>query len=152
MELRSMLPQEREHSACVRAITALARCLFKARPTAGRTASVSLVLILPGIDDQVPFHGMRLASYDEASRTLTIEAAVPARALEAPAAAPYVLAVAADAVDAAVEFFVEQGIAFDAGPLQELLAATAPEDLEGPQRAHRVTDAALGASDSPTPR
>jgi hypothetical protein len=139
------MPQEREHSASARAITALARHLARRRFDVGSSrASFSLVFVLPGIDDQLSFQGMRLTAHDEPTDTLTIEAAIPVPMLDSPKAAAYVLAVAADAIDAASEFFTEKGTAFDARCVHDIVAAVSPRDLERPSHEHHVTPALQG--------
>jgi hypothetical protein len=143
MEIRSIMPQDREHSASARAITALARRLMR-KDAASSQATLSLAFVLPGIDDQLPFQGMRLTAHDEITKTLTIEAAVPLPMLDPPKAAPYVLAVAADAIDAASEFFAETGTPFDARGLHAIVAAISPGELEHPAREHFAPDPSHG--------
>jgi hypothetical protein len=79
---------------------------------------------------------MRLSAHDSIKGILTIEACVPAHIVQDLAkAGPYVLAVAADAIDAARDFFLEQGVtAFDQDTLQAWVSTVKPQDLLPPTR------------------
>ena len=130
-----MMIKEHESSATGHAITALAMRLARREVAPDIEAQLTLCYLLPGADGKLPFHGMRLGSHDPVKGVLTIEACVPAHIVhDASKAGPYVLAVAADAVDAAQEFFGEQGsTGFDAETLQAWLATVRAIDLQPPQ-------------------
>jgi hypothetical protein len=134
-EIQSMMIKEHESSATGHAITALAKRLARRPLSADVQARLTLCYLLPGEDGELPFAGMRLGTHDPVRHVVTIEACVPAHVVHDPAkAGPYVLAVAADAIDAAQEFFAEQGVsAFDADTLQAWITTIKPADLLPPQ-------------------
>ena len=131
-----MMIKEHESSAIGHAITALAMRLARRAVTVGAKAELTLCYLLPGEDGELPFQGMQFGSHDPMRGVVTIEACVPAHIVHDPArAGSYVLAVAADAIDAAGEFFVEQGVtAFDAETLQAWVATVKAADLMPPQQ------------------
>ena len=98
-------------------------------------ARLTLCYLLPGEDGELPFKGMQLGTHDPVEGVVTIQACVPAHIVHDPSkAGPYVLAVAADAIDAAQEFFAEQGVrAFDSATLQAWITTVKPADLLPPQ-------------------
>jgi len=130
-----MVVKEHEASAASHAITALAMRLARREATPGVEARLTLCYLLPDEHGMAPFDGMRLSSHDAAKGALTIEACVPSHIVrDAARAGRYVLAVAADAIDAAQEFFLEQGVhAFDAETLQGWISTVKPEDLAPPE-------------------
>ncbi|HEY0469403.1 MAG TPA: hypothetical protein VGC79_34675 [Polyangiaceae bacterium] len=134
-EIQSMMIKEHESSATGHAITALAMRLARREASPEAKARLTLCYLLPGEDGERPFKGMQLGTHDPVRGVVTIEACVPAHIVHDPAkAGPYVLAVAADAIDAAQAFFVEQGIsAFDADTLQAWITTVKPADLLPPQ-------------------
>jgi hypothetical protein len=138
------MPREQEGSAVSRAITALAMRFAHLRALRGATDSCTLELmfVLPDIDEGPIFEGMRLSTYAEGEGLLVVEAAVPVRILDSEHAASYVAAVAADAVDAARDFFEEQRIAFDASGRHDMLRAIPVLDLDGPLRSRNLPESA----------
>jgi hypothetical protein len=134
-EIQSMMIKDHESSAASHAITALAMRLARreVRPVLG--AQLTLCYLLPGEDGELPFEGMQLSTHDPRKGVVIIEACVPSHVVhDALRAGPYVLAVAADAIDAAREFFVEQGItAFDADALHAWIMTVKAADLLPPQ-------------------
>lgn len=130
-----MMIKEHESSAAGHAITALAMRLARREVEPSVSAKLTLCYLLPGEDGELPFEGMQLSAHDPAKGVLTIEACVPAHIVHDPSkAAPYVLAVAQDAIDAAQEFFVEQGVkAFDGETLQAWVMTVKTTDLLPPQ-------------------
>jgi hypothetical protein len=135
LEIQSMVIKELSTSPMSHAITALA--IHVARREAARDVKAQLALcyLLPDEHGAQPFEGMRLGSHDAVSGVLTIQACVPPHVVhDASRAGQYALAVAADAIDAAQEFFLEQGVtAFDAETLQAWLTSVKPMDLAPPQ-------------------
>lgn len=133
-EIQSMMIKEHESSATGHAITALAMRLARREVARDVKAQLTLCYLLPGEDGRLPFPGMRLGTYEPRTGVVTIEACVPAHIVHDVAkAGPYVLAVAADAIDAAREFFAEQGHAFDAETLHAWVTTIKPVDLLPPQ-------------------
>jgi len=134
-EIQSMMIKEHESSATGHAITALAMRLAHRAVAVEVKAQLTLCYLLPGEDGELPFQGMQFGTHDPSKGVVTIEACVPAHIVHDPSkAGPYVLAVAADAIDAAAEFFVEQGVtAFDAVTLQAWVATVKAADLMPPQ-------------------
>jgi len=134
-EIQSMMLKEHESSATGHAITALAMRLARREGVRDVRAQLTLCYLLPGEDGELPFRGMRLGTHDPVKGMVTIEACVPAHIVNDPAkAGPYVLAVAADAIDAAQEFFVEQGLtSFDAETLHAWITTVKAADLRPPE-------------------
>lgn len=134
-DIQSMMIKEHESSAAGHAITALAMRLARREVEPDVKAKLTLCYLLPGEDGELPFQGMQLSTHDPVKGVLIIEACVPPHIVHDPSkAGPYVLAVAADAIDAAQEFFVEQGnSAFDAENLQAWVTTVKPADLLPPQ-------------------
>jgi hypothetical protein len=130
-----MVIKEHSASAASHAITALAMRLARREAMPDAKARLVLCYLLPDEYGVSPFDGMRLASYEAKSAVLTIEACVPTSIVNDRArAGRYVLAVAADAVDAAREFFQEQLVdAFRAPELESWLASVGPGDLAPPE-------------------
>ena len=124
------------------AITGLAVRLARreAAPVVG--AQLTLCYLLPGEDGELPFAGMQLSAHDPVKSVLIIEACVPLHIVHDPSkAGAYVLAVAADAIDAAREFFEEQGVtAFDADALQTWISTLEAAELLPRQQRVRNTD------------
>jgi hypothetical protein len=142
-EIQSMMIKAHESSAASHAILALALQLARREAVPDLKAQLRLCYLLPGEDGLLPFAGMQLSTHDPAKNVVTIEACVPARIVhDSSKAGPYVLALAADAIDAAHAFFVEQGFtAFDAETLQAWLTTIKAADLLPPQhRQVRNTD------------
>jgi len=115
-----------------RAITALAMRFAAMRALRGTTdgCTLELMFVLPDVEEGPTFDGMRLSTYDAGEKVLVVEAAIPARILDSERAASYVAAVAADAVDAASDFFAEQRVAFDADHRHAALRMISVSDLE----------------------
>jgi hypothetical protein len=134
-ELQSMVIKEHSTSAASHAITKLAMRLARREPTPALQARLTLCYLLPDEHGVVPFTGMRLSNHDAAQGSLTIQACVPTHIVDdAARAGRYVLAVAADAIDAAQEFFLEQGVtAFDADMLHSWVSSVKPADLAPPE-------------------
>ena len=134
-DIQSMMLKEHESSAAGHAITALAMRLARREVEANVKAKLTLCYLLPGEDGNLPFEGMQLSTHDPVKGVVTIEACVPSHIVHDPSkAGPYVLAVAQDAIDAAEEFFVEQGVtAFDAATLQAWVTTVKATDLLPPQ-------------------
>lgn len=134
-EIQSMMIKEHEASATGHAITALAMRLARRPLSTDVKGRLTLCYLLPGEDGKLPFEGMRLGTHDPARDLVTIEACVPEHIVHNLAkAGPYVLAVAADAIDAAREFFTEQGVtAFDAETLHAWITTIKAADLLPPQ-------------------
>ena len=130
-----MMIKEYESSAAGQAITLLAMQLARREVTRDAAVELRLCYLLPAEDGQSPFHGMRLSTHDTVNGVLTIEACVPTHVVHDPSkAGPYVLAVAADAIDAAQEFFVDQGVSeFEAETLQAWVMTVKPKTLLPPQ-------------------
>jgi hypothetical protein len=135
LEIQSLMLKEHESSATGHAITALAMRLARRPVNANVKAQLTLCYLLPGEDGELPFEGMRLGSHDPAHGVVTIEACIPAHLVHDPTrAGPYVLALAADAIDAARDFFREQGVtAFDADTLQAWITTIKAADLLPPR-------------------
>jgi hypothetical protein len=135
-EIQSMMIKDHESSAASHAITGLALRLARREAVPDVQAQLTLCYLLPGEDGELPFDGMQLSTHNPVKGVVTIEACVPAHIVhDAAKAGPYVLAVAADAIDAAREFFVEQGVtAFDADALHAWLMTVNAADLLPPQR------------------
>jgi len=133
-EIQSMVIKELSTSAASHAITRLAMELARRALPTNHAARLTLCYLLPDEHGAAPFQGMRLASHDAARGVLTIEACVPPALVDDTArAGRYVLAVAADAIDAAHEYFVEQKITgFDPETLQAWLTTVGPESLAPP--------------------
>lgn len=133
-EIQSMVIKELSASATAHAITALAVHAARRASAPDVKNHLRLCYLLPDEQGVQPFQGMRLDSYDAATGVLTVQACVPAHVVhDASRAGPYVLAVAADAIDAAHEFLLEQGAtAFDAEPLRRWVEALKPQDLAPP--------------------
>ena len=143
IEIQTLVTKEQESSAVSKAITALALRLARLELSAHARAQLKLCYLLPAVDGQIAFQGMRLSTLDAVAGVLTIEACVPPHIVtDQVRAGLYVLAVAADAIDAAREFFSEQGAAtFDAESLQTWLSTVTPKDLlPPPQQRVRNTD------------
>src|SRR3954449_6425131 len=103
-----MMIKEHESSATGHAITALAMRLARREVALEVKTQLTLCYLLPGEDGEPPFLGMQLGTHHPLRGIVTIEACVPAHIVHDPSkAGPYVLAVAADAIDAAEEFFFE---------------------------------------------
>jgi len=134
-EIQSMMIKEHESSAAGHAITALAMRLARRAASADAKVHLTLCYLLPGSDGEPPFEGMQLSTHDPEKGALSIEACLPAHVVHNPAkAGPYVLAVAADAIDAAHEFFNEIGVtSFDAETLHAWVATVKATDLLPPQ-------------------
>ena len=134
-EIQSMMLKEHESSVTGHAITAFAMRLARREVASYVKARLTLCYLLPGEDGKPPFEGMRFGTHDPVKGVVTIEACVPVHIVHDPSkAGPYVLAVAADAIDAAQEFFVEQGsAAFDAETLQAWVTSVKAADLLPPQ-------------------
>ena len=134
-EIQSLMLKEHESSATGHAIMALAMRLARRTVTAHAKAQLTLCYLLPGEDGRLAFEGMQLATHDRVKGVVSIEACVPAHIVHDPIkAGRYVLAVAADAIDAARDFFDEQGVAgFDAETLQAWLSTVKATDLALPQ-------------------
>ena len=126
------MPRELERSAVGRAITALAMRFAGARAQGGLddACTLELMFVLPDLEVGPVFEGMRLSTYAAGERILVVEAAAPRHLLDSEYAARYVAAVAADAVDAAREFFEEHRIAFDAERRHLMLRSISASDLE----------------------
>jgi hypothetical protein len=133
LEIQSMVIKELSTSAASHAITALAMRLAR-RGTSSGAARLTLCYLLPDEQGAAPFAGMRLASHDAERGVLTIEACVPTHLVtDTSRAGRYVLAVAADAIDAARDFFDEQGLGgFDAEELHAWVMTIQPKDLAPP--------------------
>jgi len=129
-----MIVKEHASSAASHAITALAIRLFRREVAPPVEALLTLWYLLPDEHGHAPFEGMRLGAHDAKKVALTIEACVPPHIVNDPSrAGRYVLAVAADAIDAAHEFFVDSGVrAFDAEALQAWIKTIQLEDLLPP--------------------
>lgn len=129
-----MIVKEHASSAASHAITALAIRLFRRDAAPAIDARLTLCYLLPDEHGQAPFEGMRLGAHDAEKVALTIEACVPPHIVDDPSrAGRYVLAVAADAIDAAQEFFVALGGSkFDAETLQAWITTIKLEDLLPP--------------------
>jgi hypothetical protein len=142
--IRSMMPRERESSAASRAITALAIRLATRLDQSDKpdACTLELMFVLPDADEGPVFEGMRLSAYAEGEGILVVEAAVPLRMLDSEHVARYVAAVAADAVDAASEFFGEQQVTFDADRRHEVLRAISVSDLQGPLKSRHLPESA----------
>jgi hypothetical protein len=134
-----MVVKEHSSSAASHAITALAILLTRRDVVAEVTPHLTLCYLLPDEQGESPFEGMRLSTFDAATGVLTVEACIPKQVVnDASKAGRYVLAVAADAIDAALEFFLEQGVtAFDVETLQTWVLTVKPADL-APPRAQQV--------------
>jgi hypothetical protein len=134
-DIQSMMIKDHESSAAGHAIMALAMQMARRILSPDVRARLKLCYLLPGEDGLLPFQGMQLSRHDAEKGLLTIEACVPSLIVHDPLkAGPYVLAVAADAIDAAQEFFLEQGItAFDAETLQAHIMTIKPFDLRLPE-------------------
>lgn len=134
-EIQSMMIKDHESSAVSHAITALAMRLARRELAPLVTAQLRLCYVLPGEDGRPPFAGMRLSAHDSATQLLVVEASVPTHIVHDPKkAGPYVLAVAADAIDAADAFFVELGVSgFEAELLQAWVATVQPKELLPPR-------------------
>lgn len=130
-----MVIKEHSTSAASHAITALAIQLARRALVPDVKAHLTLCYLLPDEHGVPPFEGMRLSSHDATTGSLKIDACVPTHIVNDPSrAGPYVLAVAADAIDAAQEFFVEQGVTvFDRDTLQAWIITIKPRDLAPPQ-------------------
>jgi hypothetical protein len=142
-DIQSMMVKDHESSPASLAITGLAMRLACREASPDVKAQLTLCYLLPGEDGELPFEGMQLSTHDPVKGVVTIEACVPPHIVHDPSkAAPYVLAVALDAIDAAGEFFVEHGIsAFDADALQAWVMTIKVADLLPPQqRRVRNTD------------
>ena len=85
---------------------------------------------------------LQLSTYSESEGILGVEAAVPVRMLDSEHAASYVAAVAADAVDAAREFFEERKIPFDADARHDALRAISVSDLDRPLQSRNLPESA----------
>jgi len=135
-DIQSMMIKEHESSAAGRAITALAMHLARHRGTPNLNTQLTLCYLLPGEDGELAFEGMQLCTHDPRSGVVTIEACVPTHIVhDESKAGSYVLALAADAIDAAQEFFVEQGItSFDAESLQAWVTTVDVAELLAPQQ------------------
>jgi len=135
LEIQSLVIKELSTSATSHAITALAMHVARSEVAKSASARLTLCYVLPDEHGVQPFEGMRLSSYDPTSGVLTVEACVPAHLVHhASRAGQYVLAVVADAIDAAREFFREQGVtAFDAEGLQSWLRTVRLADLAPPR-------------------
>lgn len=146
-EIESVAIKEHESSAVSQAITALAVRLARLERTPLVQPQLRLCYLLPAEDGQLAFQGMRLRTHDPATGTLTIDASVPLHIVDDTSkAGPYVLAVAADAIDAAQEFFLEQGIrSFDAETLQAWVTTVKPADL-APAARQQVRNTDFGFS------
>lgn len=133
-EIQSMIVKEHASSAASHAITALAIRLFRREVAATGEARLTLCYLLPDAQGQAPFEGMRLGTHDAKKAALTIDACVPQHIVDdAARAGRYVLAVAADAIDAAQAFFVDCGVVgFDAATLQAWVETIQLEDLLPP--------------------
>jgi hypothetical protein len=142
-DIQSMMIKDHESSAASHAITALAMQLARRFITRDVQARLTLCYLLPGEDGKLPFQGMQLSAHNLDSGVLTIEACVPSHIVQSVSkAGTYVLAVAADAIDAAQEYFTEQGVtAFDSESLKACIMTIKPADLQPPeQRRVRNTD------------
>jgi hypothetical protein len=135
LEIQVMMLKADESSAASHAISALALQLARREAAADFRARLKLCYLLPGEDGLLPLEGMQLSTHDPVKSLVTIEACVPARIVHDPSKAGlYVLALAADAIDAAHAFFVEQGCTtFDAETLQAWLLTIKVADLLPPQ-------------------
>lgn len=133
-DIQSMIVKEHSSSAASHAIIALAMRLFRREVASAKRAQLTLCYLLPDERGQAPFEGMRLGTHDAEKAVLTIEACVPQHIVDDPSrAGRYVLAVAADAIDAAREFFVDVGVeGFDAETLQAWVTTIKLEDLLPP--------------------
>ena len=129
-----MMIKEHESSATGHAITALAMRLARREVAPDVKAHLTLCYLLPGEDGEAPFQGMRLGAHDPIRGVISIEACIPSHIVhDTGKAGPYVLAVAADAIDAAQEFFVEQGVtSFDAQTLHAWISTVEPGELRPP--------------------
>lgn len=139
-----MMIKDHESSAVSHAITAFAMQLARRAASRDATARLTLCYLLPGEDGTVAFEGMQLSRHDPGKRLLIIEACIPNHIVHDTArAGAYVLAVAADAIDAAREFFLERGVTdFDADALQACVASVKAVDLLPPKR-QQVRNTAL---------
>ena len=72
--------------------------------------------------DAPPFNGMRMGNFNSQSQTLYFETAIPLHMTQSRAAANYVQAVLADAVDNAQDYFSELGVEFDFEQWQQVVA------------------------------
>jgi hypothetical protein len=133
-DIQSMMLKEHEASAASHAITAFAIQVARRALIGDVRAQLTLCYLLPGEDGEPPLIGMQLSTHDLVKGILTIEAGIPPHIVHDPLkAGPYVLAVAADAIDAAQAFFIEQGItAFDAETLQAWVTTVKAADLRPP--------------------
>lgn len=130
-----MMIKEHSTSAATHAITALAMRLARREATPDTPARLTLCYVLPDEEGVAPFEGMRLGSHDRARGVLTVEACVPRQVVyDTSRAGRYVLALAADAIDAAQQFFLEQGIlGFDAETLHAWVSTVQAQDLAPPR-------------------
>jgi hypothetical protein len=141
--VRSVMPREREGSAVSRAITSLAmRLASKAVSQGADGYTLELMFVLPDSEEGPLFEGMRLSTYAEDQKILVVEAAVPVSMIDSDRAAAYVAAVAADAVDAAREFFEELRMPFDAESRHDLLGRISTSDLQRPLLSHDLPESA----------
>lgn len=129
-----MIVKAHASSAASHAITALAVQLFRREAAPTVEARLTLCYLLPDEQGQAPFEGMRLGTHDAEKAALTIEACVPQHIVDDPSrAGRYVLAVAADAIEAAQEFFVDLGVGgFEAETLHAWITTIKLEDLLPP--------------------
>lgn len=130
LQISSMIPDRSlDESALFKAITKVAMDLagLAAQPIQKKLPILNVVFMLPSRQEKADFEGLRLHSFDKSGQTLRIEAAVPEKMLTSSHAERYVLAILADAVDAAGEFFNEQRILFDAPQHAALVEVISPK-------------------------
>lgn len=130
-----MMIKDHESSAVGHAITLFARHLAERLPR-GTETRLRLCYLLPGEDGELPLQGMQISTHDLDRGILTILASIPAHMVhDTQLAGRYVHALAADAVDAAQDFFLEQGITtFDVDTLQACILTIRPADLRPPNQ------------------
>ncbi|MCQ8105277.1 hypothetical protein NP590_14270 [Methylomonas sp. SURF-2] len=133
IQISSMIPDRAlDESALFKAITKVAIDLagLATQAVQKKLPILNVVFMLPSRQEKADFEGLRLHSFDQSDQTLRIEAAVPEKMLDSRHAERYVLAILADAIDAAAEFFNEQRILFDAPAHFALVEVLAPKQQQ----------------------
>jgi hypothetical protein len=107
--------QELKESSISTAITRIAMSVAKLTPSVQPPVAPALELsfLLPGKHEKPDFQGMQMGGFSHENGTLFFECAVPESMLDSHQAVPYVLAVLDDVISNAVDYFQDEGVAFD---------------------------------------
>ena len=105
---------ELQHTEFGESLTRIALKWAKAvdRPPQNGSPNLDFYFLVPSESDKPDFHGMRIHSYHDETKTLRVEGAVPKQMITSKHAEAYIVASLQDAIDNAADFFSEMAMIF----------------------------------------